>query len=79
MSILLVTGSSRGIGAATARLAGARGYDVAVNYLRDEKAADAVVKDAILLGAAKARPEDLRRALQDRQAFRGKFRSDRSQ
>jgi NAD(P)-dependent dehydrogenase (short-subunit alcohol dehydrogenase family) len=42
--ILLVTGASRGIGAAIARLAGTRGYDVAVNYLRDEKAADAVVQ-----------------------------------
>lgn len=44
MSILLVTGASRGIGAAIARLAGTRGHDVAVNYLRDEKAADAVVQ-----------------------------------
>ena len=44
MSILLVTGASRGIGAAIARLAGTRGYDVVVNYLRDEKAADAVVQ-----------------------------------
>ena len=44
MSILLVTGASRGIGAAIARLAGTRGYDVAVNYLRDETAADAVVQ-----------------------------------
>lgn len=44
MSILLVTGASRGIGAAIARLAGTRDYDVAVNYLRDEKAADAVVQ-----------------------------------
>jgi NAD(P)-dependent dehydrogenase (short-subunit alcohol dehydrogenase family) len=41
--ILLVTGASRGIGAATAKLAAARGYDVAVNYLRDATAADAVV------------------------------------
>jgi NAD(P)-dependent dehydrogenase (short-subunit alcohol dehydrogenase family) len=41
--VLLVTGASRGIGAATAKLAAARGYDVAVNYLRDAKAADAVV------------------------------------
>jgi NAD(P)-dependent dehydrogenase (short-subunit alcohol dehydrogenase family) len=41
--VLLVTGASRGIGAATAKLAGARGYDVAVNYLRDTKAADEVV------------------------------------
>jgi len=44
VSILLVTGASRGIGAATARLAGARGYDVAVNYLRDEEAANSVVQ-----------------------------------
>jgi NAD(P)-dependent dehydrogenase (short-subunit alcohol dehydrogenase family) len=44
VSILLVTGASRGIGAAIARLAGTRGHDVAVNYLRDEKAADAVVQ-----------------------------------
>jgi NAD(P)-dependent dehydrogenase (short-subunit alcohol dehydrogenase family) len=41
--VLLVTGASRGIGAATATLAATRGYDVAVNYLRDAKAADAVV------------------------------------
>jgi NAD(P)-dependent dehydrogenase (short-subunit alcohol dehydrogenase family) len=41
--VLLVTGAGRGIGAATATLAGARGYDVAVNYLRDAKAAEAVV------------------------------------
>jgi NAD(P)-dependent dehydrogenase (short-subunit alcohol dehydrogenase family) len=41
--ILLVTGASRGIGAAIAKLAGSRGFDVAVNYLRDRKSADAVV------------------------------------
>jgi NAD(P)-dependent dehydrogenase (short-subunit alcohol dehydrogenase family) len=41
--ILLVTGASRGIGAATAKLAAARGFDVGVNYLRDRASADAVV------------------------------------
>jgi NAD(P)-dependent dehydrogenase (short-subunit alcohol dehydrogenase family) len=41
--ILLITGAGRGIGAATARLAASRGYDVAVNYLRDAAAAAAVV------------------------------------
>ena len=30
--ILLVTGGRRGIGAAVSRLAGASGFDVAVNY-----------------------------------------------
>ena len=39
---LLITGASRGIGAATARLAAAQGWDVAVNYTRDASAAQAV-------------------------------------
>jgi len=41
--VLLIAGGSRGIGAATARLAGERGYDVAVNYNSNAKAADSVV------------------------------------
>jgi NAD(P)-dependent dehydrogenase (short-subunit alcohol dehydrogenase family) len=43
--ILLVTGGSRGIGAATARLAARQGYDVAVNYIGNERAAHEVVAD----------------------------------
>ncbi len=43
--VLLVTGGSRGIGAATARLAARQGYDVAVNYVGNEKAAEQVVAD----------------------------------
>ena len=42
--VLLVAGGSRGIGAATAKLAGARDYDVAVNYKTNSNAAAAVVK-----------------------------------
>jgi len=42
--ILLITGGSRGIGAATALLAAQRGYAVAVNYTSNEKAADDVVR-----------------------------------
>jgi NAD(P)-dependent dehydrogenase (short-subunit alcohol dehydrogenase family) len=44
MPVLLITGAGRGIGAATARLAAARGYDVAVNYKTDEKSAAEVVR-----------------------------------
>jgi len=39
---LLVTGGSRGIGAAAAVLAAQRGWDVAVNYTRDAAAAERV-------------------------------------
>jgi NAD(P)-dependent dehydrogenase (short-subunit alcohol dehydrogenase family) len=37
--VVLITGAGRGIGAAAAGLAAARGYDVAVNYKSDEKSA----------------------------------------
>ena len=40
--LVLITGASRGIGAATARLAAERGYDVAVNYRSDSRSAEAV-------------------------------------
>lgn len=45
----IVTGGSRGIGAAIAKLLGANGYSVAVSYLKDEAAARAVL--ATLTGA----------------------------
>jgi NAD(P)-dependent dehydrogenase (short-subunit alcohol dehydrogenase family) len=44
MGVLLITGASRGIGAATARLAAESGYAVCVNYRRDQHAAEAIVK-----------------------------------
>lgn len=43
--VVIVTGASRGIGAATARLAAARGYAVAVNYSRDRAGAEAVAAE----------------------------------
>ena len=50
---ILVTGASRGIGRATARLAAARGWSVGVNYLHDERAAHALVEE-IARGGGKA-------------------------
>lgn len=43
MKTVLITGASRGIGAATAILAARSGYAVAVNYLHNAGAAEAVV------------------------------------
>ncbi|HKE94800.1 MAG TPA: SDR family oxidoreductase [Povalibacter sp.] len=43
--VVLITGASRGIGAATARLAAQRGYVVCVNYRSDATAATAVVDE----------------------------------
>lgn len=42
--VLLITGGSRGIGAATALLAASQGYAVAVNYTANSLAADEVVR-----------------------------------
>jgi len=43
--IVIITGASRGIGAATARLLGAKGFSVVVNYSNSEAAALEVVAD----------------------------------
>lgn len=48
--VLLVTGGSRGIGAATALLAARHGYDVCINYVRDAGAAEAVVEQVRAAG-----------------------------
>ena len=45
MSVVLVTGGSRGIGAACCRLAAREGYDVAVNYAGRADAAEAVADE----------------------------------
>lgn len=50
MNVLLVTGASRGIGAATARLGATRGYAVCVNYRSNAGAAARVVADITAAG-----------------------------
>ncbi len=64
--VMLITGASRGIGAATARLAARHGYDVAVNYASNKAAAEAVVADirkagrkAVAIQADVGKPEDI--------------------
>ncbi len=49
--VMLITGASRGIGAATARLAGKQGYTVCVNYMSNRDAAEQVVRDIESMGS----------------------------
>ena len=50
--VLVITGGSRGIGAATAVLAAGRGYAVCVNYVRNVAAAEGVVRQITETGGA---------------------------
>ena len=52
--IVLVTGGSRGIGAATVRLAAAKGYDVAINYHSARAEADALAAEVAKHGVRTA-------------------------
>jgi NAD(P)-dependent dehydrogenase (short-subunit alcohol dehydrogenase family) len=72
MPVLLITGSSRGIGAATARLAAGRGYDVAVNYKSDAGSAAEVVaavkaqgRKALAIQADMAKEADIERMFKE--------------
>ena len=64
--VLIVTGGSRGIGAATARIAGRRGYTVCVNFLKNKVAAKQIVDkinadggQAIAVGADISKEEEV--------------------
>ena len=66
--VMVVTGGSRGIGAAIARLAGRQGYAVCVNYRRNQDAAAEVVQSiedcggkALAVGADMAEEADVKR------------------
>ena len=66
MGVLLVTGGSRGIGAAIAKLAAKKGYDVCVNYARARERADEVAaavraegRRAFVVQADVSREEDI--------------------
>lgn len=49
--VIVITGASRGIGAATARLAARAGYRICINYLSDDEAAQQVLAEVRELGA----------------------------
>ena len=74
--VIVITGAGRGIGAATARLAGERGYAVVVNYLRDGESAQRVA-DAIAAagGRALAIAADISRESEVERLFREVDRS----
>ncbi len=64
--LILITGGSRGVGAATARLAAKQGYDVAFSYLSNEAAAQDVAagieaegRRALAIRADSADPADV--------------------
>ena len=64
--VLIVTGGSRGIGAATARIAGRSGYAVCVNFLKNKAAAKQIVDKinadgghAIAVGADISKEEEV--------------------
>ncbi len=62
--VLLITGGSRGIGAATALMAGQRGYAVAVNYNHNKARAEAVaaqIKNSFTVQADVSNPHDVKR------------------
>ncbi|MFP6848615.1 MAG: SDR family oxidoreductase [Pseudomonas sp.] len=48
--VMLITGASRGIGAATARLAATQGYTLCLNYQRQRATADALAEEIIAAG-----------------------------
>jgi NAD(P)-dependent dehydrogenase (short-subunit alcohol dehydrogenase family) len=65
--VMIITGGSRGIGAATARLAAKRGYKVCVNYVRDRSAGESLAREigGIAVGADVSKEEDVLRLFRE--------------
>ena len=75
--VALVTGGSRGIGAATVLALATRGYDVALTYRNKAARAERVVEqaralggDALAIGGDMTQPDDLARLLDTLRAWR---------
>lgn len=80
MKTMLITGASRGIGAATARLAAQNGFRVVVNYHKNQPAADQVVSDiksiggeAIAIQADVTKEQDILRLFAETDRIYGKL------
>jgi NAD(P)-dependent dehydrogenase (short-subunit alcohol dehydrogenase family) len=76
MSVLLITGAGRGIGASTARLAAGRGYDVAINYKSDDRSAAEVAaavkaqgRKAVAIKADMGQEADIERMFKEADAL----------
>jgi len=74
--VLLITGGGRGIGAATAKLAAGRGYDVGVTYKSDATSAADVVaavkakgRNAVAIAADMGREADVERMFKEADAL----------
>lgn len=77
-NVVLITGASRGIGAAAAIAAARNGFDVAVNYLKDEAAAQRVVqaisqsgRKAVAIQGDVGKAEDIPRIFKQAEASLG--------
>ena len=73
----LITGGSRGIGAATALALAARGYDIAVTYRNKAARAESIASqvralgvDALAIGSDMTRADDLQRLIAELRAWR---------
>lgn len=78
--VMLVAGGSRGIGAAIAKLASEKGYDVAINYVNNREAAESVAahvraqgRKAALIQGDMALEEDIKRMFTECDAAFGRL------